>query len=158
MQIRPHLRSKDHMMIKKLSGTSPASHFSTMQIRLQLRTKEHMIINNSPDFTCTRVLNNANTTSPQNKGPYDYKNSPPRLHLHPTTQPCKYDFTLEQMTIWLIKLFETSPASDYSTMQVRLHLGRKDHMIINNSPGFHLHPTTQPCKYDFTLEQMTMWL
>ena len=116
-----------------------------MQIRLDFRSKDHMITRNSP-----------------------------RLHLHPTTQPCKYDFSLEQRTIWLKqtlrdftcirllnhanttspwnkgpydykKLSWTSPASDYSTMQIRLHLRTKDHMIMKQLPK------TYPASDDFTV-------
>ena len=71
----------------------------------------------------------------------DYSTMQMRLHLG----------TKDHMIIK--KLSETSPASDYSTMQIRLHLRTKAHMIINNSSGLHLHPTTQPCKYDFTLDK-----
>ena len=39
IQIRLHLRTKDHMIKKELSGTSPSSDYSTMQKRLHLGTK-----------------------------------------------------------------------------------------------------------------------
>ena len=55
---------------------------------------------------------------------YAHVHVSPRLHLHPLTQQCKYEFTLEA----------------------------NDHMIIKISPRFHLHPLTQQCNYDFTLE------
>ena len=106
-----------------LPWTSPASNDSAMQIQLHLKTK----------------------------WPYDYKKTFPRLHLHPTTQPCKYDFTLKPngvKTKWPIWI---SPASDDSTMQTRLHLKTKwPYDFKKTSSGNHLHPTTQACKYDFT--------
>ena len=78
----------------------------------------------------------------------------PGLHLHPTTQPWKYDFTLKPNDHKIIKHFPgTYPASDESTMQIRLHLETKwPYDYKKYSPGLHLHPTTQPCKYDFTLK------
>ena len=86
------------MIIKNLSWTPPASNDSTMQIRLRLKTKR----------------------------PYDYKKTFPGLHLHPPTQPCKYDFTLKPNDHMIIKnLPWTSPASNDSTMQIRLHLKTK---------------------------------
>ena len=83
-------------------------------LRLHLKTKwPYDYKKNSPGLQLHRQLNHENTTSPS-----------PGLHLHPTGQPCKHDFTLTP----------------------------NDHMIIKKPPGLHLHPTTQPCKYDFTLE------
>ena len=126
------------------------------------------------------------------KWPYDYWTTLPRPHLHPTAQPCNYEFTLEptdhiiiethfqdftciprlndgttnspwnQMTIWLLNNFsKTSPASDDSTMQLRLHLRTKwPYDYWNTPPRLHLHPTTQPCNYEFTLylnDQYDYW-
>ena len=58
------------------------------------------------------------------------KQSSPGLHLHPTAQPRKYDFTLKPNYHMIVKHFpwtspasdDSSPASDDSTMQIRLHL------------------------------------
>ena len=77
------------------------------------------------DFTCIRRLNHTYTTSPWN-----------------------------QLNIWLPKnLSWTSPACDDSTMQIRLHLKTKwPYDYQKTFPGLHLHPATQPCKYDFTLK------
>ena len=76
----------------------------------------------------------------------------PGLHLHPMTQRCKYDFALDQRTIWLWKSLRSSPASTDSALQIRLRLRPKDHMILRQSPRFHLHPMIQRCKY-FSLRQ-----
>ena len=110
MQLILRLGTKNNM-IKRVSETSPASDYSSMQIRLHPGTKVHMIIKNLQDFTCIRLLNHASMTSPASdystmqvrlhlgrKGHMIINNSP-GFHLHPTTHPCKYDFTLEQTTI-----------------------------------------------------------
>ena len=76
------------------------------------------------------------------------------LRLHPTTQPCKYDFTLKPNDHMLIT--KNSPGLHlHPTTQPCKYdftLKRNDHMIIKNSPGLHLHPATPPCKYDFALK------
>ena len=50
-------------------------------------------------------------------------------------------------------LYMTSPASDDSTITIRLHLRPGNHMFMKNlSPRLHLHPKTQPFEYEFALE------
>ena len=136
----------------------PASDDSTTQIRLRLKTEDHMIMKVLRDFTCIRWVNHANTISHWNRWPYYYK----KVF---ETSPTSVDSTM-QVRIHLrtqghmIKqhLPVTSPASDTSTVQIRLHLGTKDHMIWKNSPKLHLRPMTQPYKYALALEQRTTWL
>ena len=121
-------------LLKNLPRTSPAPDDSAMQTRLRLKTK----------------------------WPYDYKKTSPGLHLHLTTQPCEYDFILKPNAYMIIKnLTWTSPASNDSTMQIRLHLKTKWPYDYKKPPlDFtciqrlnHVNTTsTQPCKYDFTLK------
>ena len=110
------------------------------------------------DFTCIQWFNLANTTSPSTKGPYDYKENSPRRHLHPMNQPCKYDFALDQRPYDYKLLAVSSLASNDSTLQIRLSHKPKGRIIIKNFLGLHMHPMSQPYKYDFVLDPSPIWL
>ena len=91
------LEPNDHMIMKNLPETSPAPDDSTIRIRVYLGPNDHMIRKVSL-----------------------------RLHLHPMTQTFEYDFTLEPNEHMIMKnLPGTSPASDDSTIRIRVHLRTK---------------------------------
>ena len=124
------LKPNDHMIIKNLPWTSPASDDSTMQIWLYPKIKwPYDYKKPPPDFTIW-ISENLSWTSPasddstmqirlhfKTKWPYDYQKTFPGLHLHPVAQPGKYEFTLKPNDHMSTKNIPwTSPSSDDSTM------------------------------------------
>jgi len=111
-----------------------------------------------------------NTTSPQNEGPYDYEKTlrdatcmrwlyhanvtsptiwlwkcPPRLHLHLTTQPCKYDITSKPWRCSSLKEIWICCGTDQ--LQIRgfvitppLYIGINELWVVQGVPRGYMYP------------------
>ena len=149
MKIRLHLRTDNHIIMKKISSTQPAAGDPTIQIR------PYDYKTNLVDSTCIRWLKRLRSRTDDHMIMKKLSSTQPTPDA--STMQIRFHVRTDDHMI-MKQLSLTHHASDVSTKQKRFHLGTDDQMILKNSPWLNLHPMTQLCKYDFTVDYETTLL